>query len=290
MNLTIFALALFSGVLNATWNFFCKKKASNFLVMISGLCIANLTVLPITIIIIILNGFNSHAIFFLFFSSLIEALNYYMIFKMYNSSDISIAYPVSHGTGILFVAILSPVFFGDQITHLAIIGIFLMIIGIFFFVFNRHLKIGQFLINIINQKYALAFGFAIVAYTLIDRVGVKYCNPVVFYNIKQLTAIAIATPFLFMSGHTLGDVQQTIKRDLKYSLIIGYGIISSYLIILMIYNLFAEAKSGYITPIRESSIIIGSILGFVFLKEKVTLNKVLGILIMVSGIILIKIG
>ena len=52
----------------------------------------------------------------------------------------------------------------------------------------------------------------------------------------------------------------------------------------------AEAKASYVTPIRETSIVIGAILGFLFLKEKATLNKIAGILSIVLGVILIKIG
>ena len=50
MSLTIFALALLSGALNSTWNFFIKKNASDYSVMITGVVVANLTVLPITIL------------------------------------------------------------------------------------------------------------------------------------------------------------------------------------------------------------------------------------------------
>ncbi len=58
----------------------------------------------------------------------------------------------------------------------------------------------------------------------------------------------------------------------------------------MIYTLFAEAKASYVTPIRETSIVIGAILGFMFLKEKASYNKLAGILAIVLGVILIKVG
>ena len=37
MNLTIFVLTLISGILNATWNFFSKKKSGDYSVMVTGL-------------------------------------------------------------------------------------------------------------------------------------------------------------------------------------------------------------------------------------------------------------
>jgi uncharacterized membrane protein len=59
---------------------------------------------------------------------------------------------------------------------------------------------------------------------------------------------------------------------------------------LVVFSRFAEAKSSYITPIREFSVVIGSILGFVFLREKITLNKIIGIVTIILGVIMIKIG
>ena len=51
-----------------------------------------------------------------------------------------------------------------------------------------------------------------------------------------------------------------------------------------------DAKTSYITPIREFSVVIGSILGFIFLNEKITLNKIIGIVTILLGVVMIKIG
>ena len=46
MNLTIFVLTLISGILNATWNFFSKKKSGDYSVMVTGLALSHLIILP----------------------------------------------------------------------------------------------------------------------------------------------------------------------------------------------------------------------------------------------------
>ena len=290
MNLTIFLLALLSGVLNATWNFFSKKKASDFSVMITGVCVANLTVLPVTLLIIVTRGLDLHAIPFFIASGVIEGVDFLLLIKLYQGSDISMAYPVSRGTGVMFVAVLSTIIFGEHISELAVVGILMVLLGVFFFSFHRGRGLAQIWESVKAQKIAFLTGLAIVAYTLVDRAGAKYANPLVFFNAKELIAMSFVVPILFRGGHTLSHMRETMRKDGKYALIIGYGIICSYVLILLIYNIFTEAKTSYITPIRESSMVIGSILGFLFLKEKATPNKIAGILAIVLGVILIKAG
>ena len=54
--------------------------------------------------------------------------------------------------------------------------------------------------------------------------------------------------------------------------------------------MFAEAKASYVTVIRESSVVFGALLGFIVLREKATPNKLAGILTIILGVILIKVG
>ena len=106
MSLTIFALALLSGALNSTWNFFIKKNASDYSVMITGVCVANMSIFPITVLIMTTRGFDPHVIPFLLATGAIEAIDFYMLTILYKASDISMAYPVSRGTGVMLTAVL----------------------------------------------------------------------------------------------------------------------------------------------------------------------------------------
>jgi len=49
-------------------------------------------------------------------------------------------------------------------------------------------------------------------------------------------------------------------------------------------------RASYIVSMREFSVVIGSFLGFVFLKEKPTVLKIIGILCVTAGLIFIKAG
>lgn len=291
MNPTIFVLTLISGILNATWNFFSKKKSEDYSVMITGLALSHLTILPVTVVLILLWGLDIHAIPVILLSGFFAGLNTLLLVFMYESSDISMAYPVTRGTGVMFIAILSSILLGEQISHLAIFGIFLVLLGVFLFALTRGRRFSDIWESLKRQKIAFFTGLSMVGYNLVDRVAVQSINPLFLYNLRGIVAMSFSIGFLMLQrGYTLGHMVDTLKHEWKYSCIIGYGGFIGYAIILMIYTLFAEAKASYVTPIRETSIVIGAILGFMFLKEKASYNKLAGILAIVLGVILIKVG
>ena len=291
MNLTIFLLALLSGALNATWNFFIKKKASDYSVMITGVCVANLSIFPITVLIMATRGFDPRVIPFLLATGAVEAIDFYMLTKIYKVSDISMAYPVSRGTGVMLTAIFSTLILKEQISGIAVVGIITVLVGVFFFALNKGTSPKMIWESLKAQKLALIKGFTIVGYTLVDRVGAKYANPLVYFNFKEIVAMTLLIPILAHGGTlTFKHMKETMKKDGKAALAIGFGIICSYVLVLIIYNMFAEAKASYVTVIRESSVVFGALLGFIVLHEKATPNKIAGILTIILGVILIKVG
>ncbi len=70
-------------------------------------------------------------------------------------------------------------------------------------------------------------------------------------------------------------------------MIIGFGGVGTYILILFA---FTFDQASYVVALREFSVVIASILGFLFLKEKPTLFKVAGIILITAGLFLIKLG
>ena len=66
--------------------------------------------------------------------------------------------------------------------------------------------------------------------------------------------------------------------------IIGVGSIGTYLMILFAYRL-GPARS--IVAVRELAVVIGALLGLMFLHERVTIRKVVGMMAIVGGIMMV---
>jgi drug/metabolite transporter (DMT)-like permease len=281
MNLYVFFLVLFSAFTHATWNFFSKKVAGNLKVTIAGLWIANLTLLPFTLYIVFTSGFNFHALLFMVGTSFVHVLYYWSLRRGYRIGDISTVYPVARGCGVAGTSVCAYFFLGEDISLRGWEGIALIIAGVILISFKSGLKRS----DLKTLKYALIIGLSIVLYSINDKVGIAFANPVVYINFKDLLAISIMTPFLFKPGK--GEIVETLKENWKYSLIIGFGALGSYLMILYAFTL---ERAGYVSAVREFSLVIGSFFGFIFLNEKITLKKIAGIFLVTGGLIFIKLA
>ena len=131
--------------------------------------------------------------------------------------------------------------------------------------------------------FALLVGLMIASYSITDKLGVSVVNPIVYlYGLILITTLWL-TPYTRIKQKR--NLFYAWKNYKKYSLIIGIGSFSTYLIILYI---FQQVQVSYVVALRESSVVIGSFLGFKFLGEKFSWKKTLGTFFIFLGIITIK--
>ncbi len=281
MNIAIFSLVLFSSVSHACWNFISKKVSGNLPVTLIGLWMANLTLLPFSLFIISKQGFDLRSLNFMVVTAVSHIFYYLFLNLSYKSGDISSVYPISRGTGIAGTAITAHFLLGETFSSLGTIGISLIFLGVL------SISIKKKLLKADLQPiiYALGVGATIIIYSINDKQGVSYINPIVYLNFKDMMALVVMTPFVYRKGFP--QIKGIFKEKWKYCAIIGYGALGSYLMILFA---FTKAKAGYVSALREFSIVIGSILGFLFLKEKVTIGKIAGIILVTAGLVCIKLS
>ena len=278
----VFILVLTAAFSHAVWNFFSKKVSGNFTIFWYGLLFANLLILPYTFFSILRSGFDSGGIPLLLISSIVHGLYYFALLYTYVRGDISTAYPIARGTGVAGTAVISYFILKEVIALNAAIGIITILSGILF--------IGAARVK--NQVYqkksyfiALLTGVFIFIYSIVDKLGVQKIDPVVFINFVDLTALALLFPFANREG--VKKSFRTAMDSLKETLIIGLGSSGTYILILFALKF---ERASYIVPMREFSVVIASVMGFLFLKEKLTPFKMAGIILITSGLVLIRLG
>jgi len=132
---------------------------------------------------------------------------------------------------------------------------------------------------------SLLTGVIISSYSLTDASGVKYINPFVYITLIELGSSFLATPFIIIKNREA--TREAWKNYKKYIFFIGPSSVASYVAILFA---FQNANAGYVVAMREVSVVIGSLLGFIFLKEKFTSKKAVAILSITAGLILVKLA
>jgi len=283
MSVNVFLLVLVAAVLHASWNYAARKAEGNLRVVWLGLCAATLFSLPVILGLLIFRreiGLLSAAAWgFVAATGLLHAAYFLLLSAAYRTGELSVVYPVSRGTGVALTALLAPFLFAGPASPGGMAGIAVIITGVFLLARPSRQKAGA----VRGLLLAVGVGVIIAAYSLTDKGGVMRVNPVLY--IWLMSAICVLTMAPVVLARTGSGWSESVRRYGREILIIGVGSMGTYLIILYTFTL---GPVGYVVAVRECSVVVGSILGFVLLREEVTARKVAAIALIVTGVALIK--
>jgi drug/metabolite transporter (DMT)-like permease len=279
MSLIVFLLIICSAFFHALWNFAAKKASGNFYVVYLSLLMASVLFFPFLFTLSFTDIFNSRAFPYVLATGTIHAVYFFALAKAYEHGDISSSYPIARGTGVGGTALAAYLFLNEAINVFGLLGIASISIGTLLVGLTQSSPAG----TMKGLFFALLVGAMIVAYSLVDKLGVGIMNPVAYAFGLWIIATLWLTPYvLIYKRHELF----LAWRDYKgHSLIIGGGSLVTYLLILFIYRI---APVSYVVALRETAVAIGAVLGFVFLGEKPTGFKITGIVLIVLGMVAIK--
>lgn len=285
MSTAVFLLVLCSAVFHAGWNFALRRVSGNMTVVWLSLWISGALVLPVSAGL----AWQADAASLLrwenlqlpLLSGLIHWGYFTLLARAYRAGGIATVYPVARGSGIALTALFAPVLFDETLTPTGGGGIGLILAGLLLSARRAHNEP----LNRPALRDALAVGVTICLYSLVDKAGVSRLNPVYYINILYLTAAILMTPTMLRRYQ---ERLWTEGRQLwRSALLIGGGGVGTYLVILYAYTL---GPVSYIVAMREFAVVIGVALGVIFLKERFTLRKALGIGAIVIGLMLLKVG
>ncbi len=285
MTLSVFLLVIFSAFCHALWNFAARKAAGNLMAIWLGLWIGCAVILPGALGVIIHRGIHAMVqltgIACIIATGLIHTVYFRLLAAAYEKGEISLVYPIARGSGIAFTAILAGLLLKEQLTLLGAIGIGLVCLGIISLGRDAHQRVD-------DKKaigLALCVGASIVAYSIVDKIGVGYIHPIVYIWSMFLIAGIGLTPLLVRRYR--GQMRQVARQYIGYAVIIGVGSVGTYLMILFA---FTRGPVNYIVAVREFAVVLGALAGVIFLKERLTMAKALAICVIVIGVIGIKLG
>ena len=214
--------------------------------------------------------------FYLIASALLHSLYFILLGVMYNREDMTFIYPVARGCAPVFVTILSFIFLNDVIPLLGIVGILVVSFALMLISLNNFkTKID---IKIICISVFIAFIISI--YTFTDGAGVRSV---------ENSSTFIVWNFFFGGWVSIGYVYLTNKQALfslkikDLFLITCATIISFSAYAIIIWSMKYE-PIGFVSSMRESSIIFASIIGLLILKEKISFIRIISSIMFFLGV------
>lgn len=285
MRFVAFALVLLAAIVHAGWNALAKRRP-DVLAFFWALTVAGLICYAVPFLVLVRRHSPSWTgAPYLVASSLAEVCYGVCLARAYARTDLSLAYPVARGTGVLLVPLAAVPLFGDRPTAIAWLGVALIVLGVVWLHAPAIRRDGgRAGLGVTVSLPSFLTGVAIATYSLIDAAGVRHIHPFVYL---YLTYVLIA---LWLSPHILTQHRIALMAEVRtrWPVIVGgVAVFGTYCIILVAFRL---APVSYVVPIREVSIVFGALLGVHLLGEPFGRSRTAACVITAAGVIAIGIG
>ncbi|MDM8533633.1 DMT family transporter [Clostridiaceae bacterium HSG29] len=283
--MTILAMVfiLISAIIHASWNYLSKKANGGIPFIWLFTLIASIVYLPLFILSVKYFNFtlNFNNIFFLLGSIIIHLIYFLLLFKGYKVGDLSIVYPVARGSAPMMTVIIASVLFNEKLSIIAYLGIIFIIVGIF--LLTGGLNIFKDRNNLLAISYGLLVGIAITSYTLLDKaiVSIVFIFPLILDYFNTIGRLILLSPIVFKS---FDKVKYEWKNHKKEAFLVAIFNSLGYIIVLLVLRF---APVSYVAPVREISILFGTLIGVKVLNEHFGLNRIIYALLITIGVVVI---
>lgn len=290
MNSTAFLLIVFSGFMHALWNLLVKQSRHKT-VFIWWMFISSGTMF--TLVLPFIPGqfsFPDSTVLFLGLGGAVCFVLYHLCNgRAYSTGDLSLTYPLSQ-TAMLYVPLWGILFLGERLSFIGGCGILLVLLGAYM-VQLRRFTLSELLrpfrrLQEQPVQAALAAGFIYSVGAVIDKTGVKTYSPLYFTYILVIFMLAMMTLNLlrFRYRPYIWSEWQSSRK-----LILASGPVMMGSFLAFRYGL-SLAPMSYAVPARQVSILVGVVIGVLFLGEPCGRIRLVSALLILAGVFLIRFG
>ena len=279
-------IVILAAFFHAGWNFLAKKSQQKLAFIWWFLLIAIIGYLPMFLYFWPQLTVSPAGWACIVATGILHALYFWFMGGAYERGDLSLVYPLSRGSGPLFVPILAIIILQEQLSFVGIVGISLVILGIYFI----HLESFS-LVSFIEpfralrgsaSVWALCTGGTIAGYSLVDKVGVGLVYPPVYIYLMFVISLLLLSPYVLAKQRAALKLEWLVNKGPV--LIDGFLVLFTYLMILFAFRL---SKVSYVVAAREVSIVFSAFLGIVWLKEQHASQKITGAALIALGVVFI---
>lgn len=278
----IFALVLLflSATMHAVWNFLLKSAEEKYIAMGWQVILSGV----FSFFIFLFSGLPPKEMWvFAVISMILEAIYFILLCIAYTDHDFSLVYPIARGAAPALLVLWSAIFLREKLTLGGYIGLAMITSGIILIGATTLLKNKGEKPHLKGILTALSVALVISIYTFIDGTAVKN-GPALPYGISMFVMVPfITTPYL-VNRYGIESFKRTWKNYRGYLLMGGVLGLVAYMLALFAYTIAPLSYSG---AIREVSAVIGTFLGWRFLKEEMGGIRLVGSVIVFAGVMVI---
>lgn len=283
-------MVMLSAVFHAIWNLLAKRAVNQEVFLWCVLVSSSVLLLPLPLFLIGKYPILYPGWWFILGTVILHFFYFTFLGRSYARTDLSLAYPIARGMGPALVPIVGVVLLDEVITPIAITGVICVIAGILTVYWWGHiLEVLHNPLKIFREsgtRYALLTGLIITAYSVWDKVGVGYVNPLLYMYFLTLGCALFLMPYILKS-HGISLIKIEVRKKLGSIIISGLLMFLAYTLIL---SALQFSRVSYIAPAREVGIVAGVVLGALLLKEPFGKGRIIGSCLIVAGLVLISLS
>lgn len=205
------------------------------------------------------------------------ALYFALVAKSYERGDLSVGYPIIRGIAVALVAVLGVLFFQERPSVQGAVGVVFICLAVLLLARPRD-RVGAG-----GATFALVGGATAAGYSLVDKAGVHYVDPLLYLPLTMLAGAVGQGVLLAPKRKYRLVLGQIGPRLVLSSLAASFG----YLLVLRVLQ---TAPVSYVIPVRSTVVLLSVFVGAKALSERVTPVRYLSSFLIVAGIVAIALA
>lgn len=286
MSAFLIVLLVAAAALHAAWNLLMKQSADRQLLMWPALAVSAVVSLPLVAFRPPISGVWTLVLI----SSALEAAYYALLMAAYGIGDFSVVYPIARGVAPALLAVWAVVFLGEHPSAGGIAGIALVVAGLFFTGSGTGSTPGapgiRQRVGAAGAAVAVLLAVLISVYSAIDGAAVKRADATAYTVVLYALTTLMLTP-LVLWRHGWRPVARAMRAEPARILAVGVLQALAYMTVLVVYS---RGSVSYAGAIREVSIVIAALVGWLYLGEAFGVRRLAGAVVMFGGILLIAVA
>jgi drug/metabolite transporter (DMT)-like permease len=282
----VFLLVLLSSSLHVLWNTLVKQSEDKPSFAVLTTLMATLALGPVFLVsrVVQPGPLSPAAWSWAALSGLFEALYVVLLFGAYGRADLSVVYPLSRGVAPLVTLVLGGRLLGDWVSSFQGVAVLTIVVGVAGVSRSSRAAARQAL-NRSGILLSLGTGCMIAGYHLVDRRAMTMAaapNPLEYLFLVQLFMSVFVTLWFTLCLRQGRELLSEWVTNRSGVLIVGVCIPAAYFLIVFALR---YGNVTYVTAGRNIGIVLSTLVGLIFLKERVSSGRVVGSLLILAGVV-----
>ena len=272
----VLLLVLLSAGLHATWNLLVKRGEDTLIATWLTAIVAPVVLWPL----LFLTGLPPPPAWpMLLASGITHAAYNVTLARAYEHGDLSVVYPVARGLAPLLIGVGAPFLLGESLSPAAMTAILLVGGGVAWLGLSvRRTRAGA-----AGLLWAGITAVLIAVYSMLDKAGVMRSNPLA-YGVTLFGCDAVFVTSYVLLRRDPGQIREIWRGNRAPLVWSGLLALAAYLLVLVAMRL---TQVSYVAALRESSVILGAILGWRVLGDPFGGQRVSASAVVAVGLILL---